>query len=339
MIDREKGWWESRPRCNFVAITNVEISMRISFSWILAAIVAGGVFQNHAADPVFSGPQPGERTSGFKVSAISGTGAKTERDPVAEGAGKPVALVFMSALERSLVPLLRVVDEYGAQRREHLRTEIIYLSEDRVAGEGRIQAAANALRMKSNVGLSLDGAEGPGNYGLNKECMMTIVVAKDNRVTANFALVQPGIADAPKVIEALAQVSGDANPPTVESLNKQYPAMAARGERGRAREMRNADAEKKDPFPGAVPSDEKLQGQLRRLLRATNDDATVDQMMEEMQAHLKANPDLKGQAIDGWTRVLHFGERYGTPYSRKKAAEHLEALKKESGSAERNEPQ
>ena len=149
-----------------------------------------------AADQVFSGPQPGEKITGFKIVGISGATPQSERDPVTENKGGPIALVFLHALERSLVPLLRVTDEYGALRKEHLKTEVIFLGADRISAEQRIKAAVNSLKLKSNVGLSLDGSEGPGNYGLNKECMMTIVIAKDDKVTANFALVQPGIADA-----------------------------------------------------------------------------------------------------------------------------------------------
>jgi hypothetical protein len=285
------------------------------------------------ADDVFSGPQPGEKASAFKVISISGSAPQTERDPISENRGGPVALVFLHALERSLVPLLRVTDEYGALRKEHLQTEIIFLGADRISAEQKIKAAVNSLKLKSNVGLSVDGNEGPGNYGLNKECMMTIVVAKDNKVTANFALVQPGIADAPKVIEALAKVSGDKNPPSVETLNASRNAGMARGREG---EMRRPAGEAKtgngkDPFPGAVPTDEKLTGLLRRFIRPTNDDATVDKVLAEVKAYIQDNADLRRQAADGWTRVLHFGDRYGTPYARKKGTEFLEELKKHDG--------
>jgi hypothetical protein len=284
---------------------------------------------SRAAEPVFSGPQKGERISRFKVAPLNNDSAAAERDPVAENGGKPIALVFLHALERSLVPLLRVVDTYGEQRKDHLRTEVIFLSGDRISGEQKMKAAQNSLRMKSNLGLSLDGAEGPGNYGLNKECMLTIVIANGDRVTDNFALVQPGIADAPRVLAALAKASGDDNPPAAESL---LPARAAEAMRAGARranaEMRNAEG--KDPFPGAVPTDERLQGLLRRFIRPNNDDATVDQLLTEIKAYIKDDASLRKQARDGWTRMLHFGDRYGTPYSRKVGAEFLETLKKDA---------
>jgi len=40
-------------------------------------------------------------------------------------------------------------------------------------------------------------------------CLLLVV-----NVIANFALVQPGIADAPRVLEALAKACGDEQPPT-----------------------------------------------------------------------------------------------------------------------------
>jgi hypothetical protein len=278
-----------------------------------------------AADPVFSGPQPSETTSAFKVLSLPRDGASLERDPIAENKGGAITLVFLHALERSLVPLLKVVDEYGADRKDHLRTEIIFLADDKISGEQRMKAASGSLKLKSNIGLSLDGSEGPGNYGLNKECMMTIVIAKDNKVTANFALVQPGIADAPKVLQALAKVSGDTNPPTVESLAQRRP----QGEmRARPQAQMKAPTEpEKEKFPGAVPTDEKLVSLLRQFIRPTNDNQTVDRVLGEVKSHIKDNPELKQQAIDGWTRVLHFGDRYGSPYARKVGAEFLASLK------------
>ncbi len=319
-----------------------------------------------AADPVFSGPQPGEKTPGFKVVAIGGAADGTERDPIREHAGAPTVFVFVHTVERSLIPLLRVIEQYGVERAGRIKTEVIFLAADRLGGEQRVRAVNGSLKLRARAGLSPDGAEGPGNFGLNKECLMTIVMAKDNVVTANFALVQPGIADAPKVIAALAKTCGDAEPPTVEALTAQQPGNArGRGEmmdtakrapldlakldigseeglrksvaalkaevetlRGELAAARGEPAAKpKEAFPGAVPADAKLVGLLRQFIRPTNDDATVDRVLAEVKAHIAGNADLKKEAIDGWTRVLHFGETYGTPYSRKVGQEFLDGLK------------
>jgi hypothetical protein len=352
----------------------------------LSLLAAAGLVANAlGADAVFSGPQPGEKTTAFKVLDLVGPGAGKEREPIAENAGAPTALVFIHAIERSLVPLLRVIDQYGAVRKDQLKTEVIFLSADRLEGEQRVKAAAGSLQLQSRVGLSLDGAEGPGNYGLNKECMMTVVIARSNTVAANFALVQPGIADAPKVIAALARTCGDPNPPAVEQLSERAPARRGADrqrtgsmqaddpsmKRGRAKpvdfskldlnseaglreavraliaevqglradvaELRGRGApdrgdatvnpQPKEDFPGAVPTDPKLNSLLRQFIRPTNDDATVDKLLAEVESYIKGNTDLTKQASDGWTRILHFGDHYGTAYARKVGRDFLDKLK------------
>jgi hypothetical protein len=336
---------------------------------ILALIAAASVLPGAlvAADPIFSGPQSGEKTTGFKVIDIGGTADGAERDPIHDNAGAPTVFVFVHTVERSLLPLMRVVEQYGVERRERINTEIVFLAADRREGEQRVRAVNGSLKLRARVGLSPDGAEGPGNFGLNKECLMTIVMAKDNIVTANFALVQPGIADAPKVIAALAKTCGDTEPPTVEALTAKLPGNArGRGEMmekakrpqldlakldvGSEEGLRNSvaalkaevetlrrelaaargepGAKPKEDFPGAVPTDAKLNGLLRQFIRPSNDDATADRVLTEVKAHIAGNADLKKQALDGWTRVLHFGDTYGTPYSRKIGQEFLDGLKK-----------
>jgi hypothetical protein len=170
--------------------------------------------------------------------------------------------------------------------------------------------------------LSLDGLEGPGNYGLNRQCLLTVVVAKENRVAANFAFVQPGIADAPKVIDALAKVCGDTNPPTAEALSARRQALY--GDAGRPNSMRErmTSAQPKPPasadkteIPGAAPTDAKLLSLLRSFIQKSNDDATVDRVVGEVQDYIKGNKDLTKQAVDGWTRVIYL--KYGTEYALK----------------------
>ena len=60
---------------------------------------------------------------------------------------------------------------------------------------------------------------------------VTVLVAKDDKVTANFALVQPSVAvDAPKIIEAIVGAVGG-KAPTAEELQKLIaPMRPARGQ-------------------------------------------------------------------------------------------------------------
>lgn len=308
------------------------VCVLLSTLFICPALVRG-------QDRVFSGPQAGEKTTPFKVIEINASADGKERDPITENKGAPTALVFLHGIERSLVPLLSVIEQYGADHKDRLNTEIVFLTGDRLAGEQRFKAAANSLRLRSRLGISVDGAEGPGNYGLNKECLMTFIVAKENKVTANFALIQPGIADAPKVIGALAQVIGDKGPPTAEALQaRRQEQMGGRNRAAMAPGSAPMQREKaaaapsdkpKEEFPGKPPTDEKLMGLLRQFIRPANDEAAVDRVLKEVEDYVKGDAGLRRQAIDGWTRVLHFGDRYGTAYARKQGQAAMEKWKRQ----------
>jgi hypothetical protein len=295
---------------------------------LFALFLASATTLGAADQPVFSGPQPGESTSAFRAVDIIGPGAGQERDPITSNAGAPTALVFVHGLERSMLPLMRAVDQYGVRHAEQLRTEFVFLAEDRVDGMERFGRALRSIQLKGRSTLSVDGIEGPGNYGLNRQCLLTILAAKDNRVHANFALVQPGIADGGRVLAALGKLINDPNPPTTEQLKAEFE-KGYRMNRGRnapkEKDGRMTEA-KKDPFPGAVPTDETLVGLLRRFIRKTNDDQQVDAVLAEVRAHIAGRDDLRRQAQDGWIRILHFGDRYGTDYARNRGQAFLNEL-------------
>ncbi|WP_395142183.1 hypothetical protein [Armatimonas sp.] len=187
-----------------------------------------------AQDTVYSGPQPGEKLSAFKVLRVVGTPMPLEETLTP---GDPTTvLVFWHGVERSILPLVRVVDQYGSERKEQLKLHHVVLYGDRLEGEKRVPLVQQSLKLGSAPMLSPDGLEGPGSYGLNKKCLLTILVGKGGKTTASFALVQPGIADAPKIVKAIAEAIGDENPPSVAELDANW--MATRGGTGgRPREM------------------------------------------------------------------------------------------------------
>ena len=144
-------------------------------SVIIVPLLAASLF---AADSekIFSGPQPGEKATPFEVRLLSAKGPGEKRDPIKAAAGRPVVLVFLHGLERSMVPLMRVVDQYGADQKARVNTEFIFLTDDSIRGDRNLPRVINSLKTRARAGYSVDGIEGPGNYGLNKDCLMTIVL-------------------------------------------------------------------------------------------------------------------------------------------------------------------
>ena len=339
--------------------------MRLRMLPILGLVLCMAV-RTAAQDRVFSGPQAGEKITPFKVLQVVGPNAGKETDFISEFKEAPTVLVFMHALERSPLPLVRAVDDYTAEKKDSVRTLFIFLSEDRVASEQRLPLVQQSLRLTSPLTLSVDGVEGPGNYGLNKRCLLTILVAKEGRVTANFALVQPGIADAPAVLAAIAKVIGDPKPPTAAELeaNRGGGRPQAMPDRAKPTDLSRFDLNTTDgmreavkaliletqalrkeiaelrgqrgtqpapprdnkPLPGAAPTDEKLLGLLRSFLQLSNDQAKVDQVLKEVEDYVKGDVELKKQAAAGWERVLYL--KYGTEYAQKTGKEFVEKLKR-----------
>ena len=173
----------------------------------------------------FSGPQAGEKVTPFVVRAIVGERAGDEIDLIKDADGKPLVLFFLHEVTRPSAGLARLVLNYAASRKaDGLHAGLVLLSADATSTEDWAKRAANALPSGVPIGIYKDGAEGPGAYGLNRKVAVTVLVAKQNQVTATFALIQPSIAaDAPRIAKAIAEALGDAAPPTLEDLERTSP--------------------------------------------------------------------------------------------------------------------
>ena len=168
---------------------------------------------------VFSGPQPGEKLPPLKARIIIGQNAGKEVDILSAADGKPVFLIFMNAFGELVNETMRVMTLYAErQEKSDFVTAVVWVTSDPSELEAKLKRAKPHMPKKTPVGISLAGPEGPGAYGLNRRVQMTVLVAKDNVVTANFALVQPSIqADSVAVLSELVKVIGG-QPPTLAEV-------------------------------------------------------------------------------------------------------------------------
>ncbi len=185
--------------------------------------------QDETTEPqVFSGPQVGEALPEFVFRELLVEPSGRDLNLVGEAAGGPVLLVFVHELNRPSIGFTRTLTAYAHSRRaDGLKTAVILLDSDATAAEASLLRIRHAMTPGVFTGVSVDGQEGPGSYGLNRKVALTILVAKDNLVTSNFALVQPSLqADLPKVLEGLVSVVGGTIP-KLEELEG-MPAMRQR---------------------------------------------------------------------------------------------------------------
>jgi hypothetical protein len=261
-------------------------------------------------DPVFSGPQVGEKLSEFKVKGVFGNTAGKELDFVKAAAGKPIVLVFVHDVNRMSIGMTRTLTAYTASRaKDGLHTGVVWLADDVTEAENTLKRVGHALAQEAPLGISKDGKEGPGSYGLNRSVMLTILVGKDGKVTANFPLVQPSLqADLPKILDEVVKVAGG----TAPKLAELAPGMAGRDAPARPKA-------KTDPARRPEP-DPKVRELLGPVIRLNATPEQVDKAAKEVEdyANAKGNEAFRKEIGRIANTIIDGGklENYGTARAR-----------------------
>ena len=204
----------------------------------LVGLVALLTFTGHAAvaadEQIFSGPQVGESIPTLKAKGVFGELADNEFNLIERGDSDPVALIFVHARTRPAFGLTNTVMKWAASR-DSLQCGVVFLTDDATATTQWMRKIQSYFSKDVTYAVSLDGSEGPGSFGLNRNVTLTVLVGNQGKVTANFALVQPSMqADAPKIVKAIVDVTGGGKVPTVDELGgRRYAPDAARNMRMR----------------------------------------------------------------------------------------------------------
>ncbi|MEO2017003.1 MAG: hypothetical protein ABGZ53_21830 [Fuerstiella sp.] len=198
------------------------LMLRAAISTILLAI-GGTVASDETV--VYSGPQPGEAVPPLKV-VLAYT--DTEHAAVANfapaSAAKPTLLVFVNGANRPAARLTRVLMNYSEMRADDgLSAGVVWLNDDHHEAREYLRKSISWWGTGLPVGVSVDGSEGPGSYGLNRNVNVTVLVTNKNRVTANFALIQPSETDASAILAEVVKLIGGSIPTKAETILLSMP--------------------------------------------------------------------------------------------------------------------
>ena len=171
-----------------------------------------------AEDQIFSGPQTGEKLGDLNVRLAYGDVRGRQVDFVQMAQGRPIVLVLVHGANRPAARLTRAVLNYCEMYKEELFAALVYLDDDLNGAEKYLQRAVSWWGVGTPVGISIDGAEGPGHLGLNRHVNVTVLVANKERVVANFALVQPSLTDVSRILSAVGKLIGR-GPPTERAVS------------------------------------------------------------------------------------------------------------------------
>lgn len=284
---------------------------------VLAFLCLSGIVIADESDEVFSGPQPGERIEPFALNGVRGDEAGKAIDLVDRAAGGPLLIVFFHEKTRPAFGLTNAVGRFAETRAEKgLTAGVVYLTADATETEKWLKSVNQMLPPKATLGISPDGLEGPGAWGLNRNVAVTVMIANEGKVTSSFALRQPSLdVDGPKIFQAIADVTGGGPIPSVNEFAGQQRQAAA------DRKMNAKDSEKAA----------EVEGKLRQFLRpvidlsASEDDVTAAAARVEEEA--AKDPSFRKRVAEATGRIIEADKlaSYGTP----KAQEFLAKWAKE----------
>lgn len=278
------------------------ISLRVCFLLLLAAPTV------LAEDPVFSGPQVGEPLPAFQMVGFFDDREGESFDLVEQAKGGPILIVFFHELTRPGFGLMRAIAKFASEREDKSITPgVVFLSDDSSETTKWASGVRRLFSDKVVYGVSPDGKEGPGAYGLNRNVTLTILVGDQGKVTANFALVQPQLqADGPAILKAIADVTGGGDIPSMDTLDPRY-ARRAEMQRGQANREMAQRGERGS-------SDPKLPTMLRAVINKQASEEQVQAAAAKVETYIGENESARKELARIVRTIVGSGklENYGT---------------------------
>lgn len=147
-------------------------------------------FKRSGGRPLFSGPQSGEKLPPLTLTGIGGKFDGKVFDPIEIAKGKPQLLVLMDDSDvggKTSYYLDRFAKQVAKNSEGALFTTLVLLGDDPAVMESRINQYRKYVGDQLTIGYSKLGRDGPGNYGLNRQVPVTMIIAKRGVVVHNFA--------------------------------------------------------------------------------------------------------------------------------------------------------
>lgn len=183
------------------------------------------LFNEARQNPIFSGPQPGEKLVSFQAVGYLGEHKGKMLDPIAMANNQPHLIVFQDDNLLSLRffnELLYSLAAIDGQSDVDLHVSLIFLSDDPDVLEPYERTFPMLLgRGIDVIAFSKEGREGPGAYGLDRTMAQTFVLAKGGQVVHNLAVPTAGLDCHPHVLGGIADIIGEKRETVQAWLNKE----------------------------------------------------------------------------------------------------------------------
>jgi transketolase len=157
--------------------------LTLSVVAVLAGVVAAGEMK--------SGPQVDEKVPGpFHPMNLTGDAAGEKKCLFCESGQSPVAMIFARSADCEMTAkLLKKLDETTIKNKDcSMYSFVVFLSDDDKM-EGKLKEMAEKAKLKKLI-VSLDNAQGPPKYKINKDADITVVLYTERTVKANYSFAK-----------------------------------------------------------------------------------------------------------------------------------------------------
>ena len=215
---------------------------------------------------LFSGPQPGEKLPPLMAKGINDETKGKTFDVIAEADGQPLVLFLQdeSGLGlRGLLGISRLLAQIAEKSEQKMLTSAVFLGDAPDTLENQVSRLVPHIPSSVLLGISQEGREGPGSYGLNRNVAQTVIIAKDGKVLHNFAFTQPMLRPDPYVLGAVGAAIG-VKPATLEKWLNEKPAEGERMEGSREQMRRGEDSDEVAVLRKRIREDNKRIKEIRK---------------------------------------------------------------------------
>lgn len=174
-------------------------------------VKAPAEFKKGQGATLFSGPQPGEKLPPLMAKGINGEATDKVYDVIAKADGQLLVLFLQdeSGLGlRGLLGISRLLAQIAEKSKQPMHVSAVFLGNTPDSLENQASKLVPHIPSEVLLGISQDGREGPGSYGLNRSVAQTVIIAKDGKVLHNFAFTQPMLHPDPYVLGAVGDAIG-----------------------------------------------------------------------------------------------------------------------------------
>jgi hypothetical protein len=161
--------------------------------------------------PCQSGPQPGQRPGPYSAYQATGPERGKQHCYICEAGDRPVVIIFARSMSDPLGRLLVQVDRAAAQpAHKDLRAWATFLSDDQPGLDPQLVEWSRRIGLRQLPLGVFEDRLGPPAYRLSADADVTVLLAVNQKVVANFAFCKGELTEekVKDVLSALPRITG-----------------------------------------------------------------------------------------------------------------------------------